>query len=357
LQPTLEQAWRNAALAIARGPQGIEQAMQQMGEARARLITTFVETSSAQPAEQAAVLITGDRLVEQIDDYLAALDGISAMHRPRPQAKQSSVPFYRDTTAAMQNGLRAMVTLVLGGAFWIATGWPHGNMMLAGLAAACALLATAPNPVASAVEFIKGTVAAVLMAFLCAFGVLPHIEGLPVLLVVLGLFWLPGIYATSLPRYGLAGVAYLVGFTTLAAASNPMHYDFGSFLNASVAWILATVVTLLGFRLLLPRNLTRDADRLRLRIRNDALALLRGTRADRRIWQLRQQHRMAQLSALLKTQPAAMDRAIGDALASLHLGRELLRIQQWLQHAPRMSPLRLPLTTALHSRPGPATAA
>lgn len=347
LQPALEQAWRDAGLAVARGPQGIAQAMQRLGEARIRLIATLAGTSLAQPAEQAALLISGDRLLEQIDDYLAALDGIGAMYRPRPQAKQPSVPFYRDTTAAIQNGLRAMLTVVLGGAFWIATGWPHGNMMLAGLAAACALLATAPNPAAGAIEFIKGTVAAVLMAFLCAFCVLPHIEGLPLLLLVLGLFWLPGIYASSFPKYGLAGVAYLIGFNTLAATANPMRYDFTVFLNASVAWILATLFTLLGYRLLLPRNLTRDADRLRLRIRNDALAVLRGRRADRRIWQLRQQHRMAQLGALLKMQPAAMDRALGDALASLHLGRELLRMREWLQRAPRMSPLHLPVTSVL----------
>ncbi|MQT88054.1 FUSC family protein [Pseudomonas nabeulensis] len=347
LRPEVEQAWRDAGQAIGRGPQGIAQAMQCLHEVRERLIETLAGTSLPEPGEQAALLITGDRLVEQIDDYLAALDGISAIHRPRPQSKLPPVPFYRDTTAAIQNGLRAMLTVVLGGAFWIVTGWPHGNMMLAALAACCALLATAPNPAAGAVEFIKGTVAAVLMAFLCTFQVLPHIEGLPLLLVVLGLFWLPGIYATSFPRYGLAGVTYLVGFTTLASASNPMHYDLNVFLNASVAWILGTCFTLLGVRLILPRNLTRDIDRLRLRIRDDALAVLRGGRADRRIWQLRQQHRMAQLGALLKAQPVAMDHAIGDALASLHLGRELLRLQQWLRQAPRTSPLYLPLATTL----------
>lgn len=91
-------------------------------------------------------------------------------------------------TAALQNGLRAMLTLVLGGAFCLVTGWPHGDMMLLVLAPYCALLATASNPAACAVEFVKGTVVAVPMAFVCAFGVLPHISGLPLLLLVLGLF-------------------------------------------------------------------------------------------------------------------------------------------------------------------------
>ena len=346
-QPTLEEAWRKAGLSLARGAQGIEPATQALRQARERLIASLTATALEEPVEEAALLITGDRLIEQLDDYLAALDGIAALHRPRPPGARPPVRFHRNTTAALQNGLRAMLTLVLAGAFWIVTGWPHGDMMLLVLAPYCALLATAGNPGAGAVEFVKGTVAAVPIAFLCAFGVLPHINGLPLLLVVLGLFWIPGIYATSIPQYSLAGLAYLVGFNTLTAAANPMHYDLGLFLNWSVAWVLATLFTLLGFRLLLPRNLPRDIERLRRSIRDDALAVLRGRPTNRRHWQLHQQHRTAQLGALLKAHPAAMDHAIGDALASLHLGRELLRLRQWLRHAPITSPLRPPVGAAL----------
>lgn len=347
LQPALEQAWRAAGHAVACGPQGVEPAIQTLRRMREHLYAALAAASLAEPAEQVALLITGDRLVEQIDDYLAALDGIAALHHPRPRGPQSPIPFHRDTTAAMENGLRAMLTLILGGGFWILTGWPHGSMMLAGLAASCALLATAPNPTAGSVEFIKGTVVAVPVAFVCAFIVLPYINGLPLLLAVLGMFWLPGIYATTIPRHGLAGVAYLVGFNTLAAAANPMHYDLGLFLNGSVAWILATFFTLLSFRLLLPRNLARDNARLRRRIRDDALTVLRGGRIHSQRWQLYQQHRLAQLGALIQTQPAALDHAIGDALASLHLGRELLRLRKWLRHTPPRSPLRPPVAVAL----------
>ncbi|PPU95447.1 FUSC family protein [Xanthomonas hyacinthi] len=347
LQPTLEQAWRESREALVRGPGGIEQAIQAMRQARERLVTALHVTVLDALSEQASLLITGDRLIEQIDDYLAALDGIAALHGPRPRATPPAVQFYRDTTAAIQNGLRAMLTLVLAGAFWIVTGWPHGDMMLLVLAPYCALLATAGNPAAGAVEFVKGTMVAVPMAFFCAFGVLPHIEGLPLLLVVLGLFWLPGIYATSIPQHGLAGLAYLVGFNTLTAAANPMHSDFSLFLNWSVAWVLATFFTLLGFRLLLPRDLARDIARLRRRIRDEALAVLQGKRVDRRHWQWRQHHRMAQLGALLKSQPTVMDHAMGDALASLHLGRELLRLRHWLRYAPPTSALKRSVAIAL----------
>ncbi|MCS3505402.1 FUSC family protein [Achromobacter sp. JUb104] len=340
LQPDWEEAWREVAQALAQesgptghGPTSTTRAIERLNALRARLVAILSATSLDDASEQAALMIAGDRLIEQLDDYLQAIEGIKRFHQATPTPARVSVPFHRDTVAAFQNGVRALLTVLMGGAFWIATGWTEGNMMLAGLAAACALLSTAPNPALGAAEFIKGTVAAVAMAFLCTFIVLPHVSRLPLLLVTLSLFWLPGVYATTMPRYALAGVAYLVAFTTLAAADNPMRYDFALFLNGAVAWILATCFTLLGFKIVLPRNGARDVTRLRQRIRDAALATLRNEPPDAAAWQWRQQHRIAQLGALLRTQPQAMDRAIAQALTSLHLGREILRLRRWLRQA------------------------
>lgn len=348
LKPIQDQAWRQASLALVQdqGPAGLERSLQALTDMRAQLTSILSTTPLDEASEHAALMIAGDRLLEQLNDYIEAINNINLLHAPLPTAAHISVPFYRDKTAAMQNGLRAMLTVVLGGAFWIATGWTYGSMMLAGLAAGCALLSTAPNPALGAVEFIKGTLVAVVMAFICSFIVLPRVEGLPLLLVVLGLFWLPGVYATSMPRHVAAGATYLVAFTTLAAPDNPMNYDFAIFLNSSVAWILATFFTLVGFRVLLPRNLSRDVTRLRLAIRDNALGTFGGKRTDAKVWQWSQQHRTAQLGALLRTQPEAMGREIANALDSIHLGREVLRLRDWLRHAPKDSELRRLLTVA-----------
>ncbi|MBB3344578.1 FUSC family protein [Luteimonas sp. RC10] len=333
VQPDWERTWRQAtdALSQAPGAPGLAQATRLLSGLRARVREALAAVSLEPVAEQATLTIAGDRLIEQLDDYLDALASIAHVHSARPIAGAVSVPFHRDIGAAIENGLRAMLTVVLGGAFWIVTGWTYGHMMLAGLAAACALLSTAPDPARGAIAFLQGTVAAAAMAFVCAFVVLPHISGLPLLLVVLGLFWWPGIYATTMPRHALAGVAYLVAFTSLAAVDNPMRDDIALFLNGAVAWILAVCFTLLGFRTVLPRNASRDVGRLCEHIRGDALTTLSVARADAKAWQWRQQHRIAQLGALLRAQPEAMDRAVADALASLHLGREVLRLRQWLR--------------------------
>ena len=348
LKPAWELAWQQASQALAQEPGsiGLARAVQILADMRAQLTDALSTASLDEASEHAALMISGDRLLEQLNDYIEALKGIELLHAPLPTAAQVSVPFYRDKTAAMQNGLRAMLTVLLGGAFWLATGWNNGSLMLAGLASGCALLSTAPNPALGAFEFIKGTVVAVVMAFLCTFVVLPHVEGLPLLLLVLGLFWLPGVYATSMPRHTAAGATYLVAFTTLAAPDNPMNYDFALFLNSSVAWILAVFFTLVGFKVLLPRNLSRDAERLHLAIRDNALGTFRGKRMDAKVWQWSQQHRTAQLGALLRAQPEVMEREIANALDSIHLGREVLRLRNWLRHAPKDSELRRHLATA-----------
>lgn len=326
LRSTLERAWRETARAIAGGD--IEHARETMRRARAQI------RDAAAASHDVSALIAAERLLEQIHDYDTALDGIAALRTARPPATKPALAFHRDVAGALRNGLRAMLTLVLAGAFWIATGWPHGDMMLLVVAPYCALLANAGNPAAGAFEFVKGTLAAVPMAFLCAFVVLPHLDGLPLLLVALALFWLPGIWATGTPRHGLAGLAYLVAFNTLTGAANPMQYDVALFLNWSVAWLLATFLTLLTFRVLLPRDAQRDVARLRRRIRDESLAVLRGARADRRAWPLRQQHRIALLGALLGAKPEARERAVADALAGLHLGRELLHLRHGLRELP-----------------------
>ncbi|MBN5310711.1 FUSC family protein [Serratia marcescens] len=331
LSSPLQAAWLSAGDALAEGADGARRAVTILQAARAHLIEQRDALNLPNMREEAALLIAADRQLEQVDDYLAALVGLSAIDRPRaPLKKRRTVHFHRPLASAAQNGFRAMLTLVLAGFFWLENGWNYGDMMLLVLAPYCALVATMGNPAAGAWQFLKGTMYAVPAAFVCAFGILPHLDGLPLLVITLALFWLPGIYATTLPRHMLAGLAYLVGFNTLAAADNPMHYNLHDFLNYSVAWIAATAFAVLSFQLLLPRNPERDIERLRHRVRNETLALLRGKSPDAVVWQQRQQHRIAQLGAMLKSSPQRIAAELAPALAAIHVGREVLRIKKTL---------------------------
>lgn len=328
LRTPLQQAWDGAAQALRQGDAA--RAAGLLRQARRQLAEPLPIPDRADARQEAALLIAADRLREQVDAYLVALDGLAALSTPRPPAAGAPVRFHRDYAGALRNGLRSMSAIVLAGLFWLYTGWPQGDMMLLVLGPYCALLATAGDPPAGARAFLRGTLYAVPAAWLCAFGVLPRLDGFPLLALTLALFWLPGIYATSAPATALTGLAYLVAFNTLAAADNPMHYALQDFANYAVAWVLATAFALLCFHLILPRDVHRDALRLRHAIRDDALALLRDKRPGQRGWQQRQQHRLAQLGAMLKGRPETLTVALAQSLAAIHLGREVLRVQRLL---------------------------
>lgn len=204
LKPDWERAWQQASLALSQeqGSIGLERAVHILEDMRARLTDTLSTTSLDEASEHAALMIAGDRLLEQLDDYIEALKALNFC-MPCQQLRKSPCRSTGIRRRRCRNGLRAMLTVLLGGAFWLATGWTNGSLMLAGLASGCALLSTAPNPAIGAFEFIKGTVAAVAMAFLCTFIVLPHVEGLPLLLLVLGLFLATGsLRNIHAPPYG-----------------------------------------------------------------------------------------------------------------------------------------------------------
>lgn len=274
-------------------------------------------------ALKAETLPPNERL--PVDNLLRVLTLLGNLDRAPVRQSVTPVAFHRDWRGAWRNGLRAAITLLAASALWIGSGWSDGDIMLLIIAPYFALLSTAPQSAAGARKFLLGTLFALPLAFICAFMLLPLINGLPLLLIVLSLFWLPGIYATSMPQHMLSGLAYLVGFNTLTAASNPMVYDASQFLNWSLAWLLGTTATLLAFQLM-PRRPERHVVRLQRQIRYSMVSLLKGKKVSATRWQQHQQHRLAQLAGLLRAQPEQQQQAMQQGLLTLNLGREWLAL-------------------------------
>lgn len=318
-------AMAGAVGALTAGPTGVAAARLVLVTARADLMRL---TAQAEDGDDAAALVAAERISEAVADYLAALDGLAVLQgAPAPRSRRRAVPFHRDLRGALDNGARAMLAIVLAGALWIATGWNGGPLMLLVLAPYTVLLAMTGNPAAGAVEFIKGTIVAVPAAIVCAFVVLPRVDGFALLIVALAPFWAAGLYTTTIPRYAPAGLAYLVAFNTLVGAGNPMIFDLAACLNQAAGWLVAVFVTLLAFRVLLPRDPAREAQRIATAAVTDARALLRRAAAtDRIAFAHLQHHRLARIALLLRGAPgaAALMAQVQDAL---HLGRAAQRIR------------------------------
>ncbi|KAF1072281.1 MAG: p-hydroxybenzoic acid efflux pump subunit AaeB [Pseudomonas citronellolis] len=269
-----------------------------------------------------------ERLEEQLDDLEAALHGFASLDRPRVQAPRRTVAFHRDYREALRNGARAVLATLIGGALWYFSGWDQGPNLLAVLGPYCTLLAATLLPAQGTVNFIKGTLYAIPAALVCKFLCFPAIQGLPLLILCLGVFWSFGIQATTVPRRALQGIAYLIAFNTLVATGNVAQYDFSDFANQACAWVLALCISLLAYHLV-PKDPKRHVEVLLAYLHRETLVLLRRhARLDLSAWHARQQHRIAQLGALLGQAPERTSQALQLGLLSLQLGRELRQLQR-----------------------------
>lgn len=322
------QALKESETALA-SPQGVAGALRSIAAARHALAVLAGEGDTAGGPEDPADLIALDRLAELLRDYELALIGLAGLRGRRLRGSRRRFRFHRDYRGAIDNGLRSLLAIGLGSAFWIVTGWHEGMLALLILSPYCALLAMTGNPAAGAAEFVKGTIVAVPAGFICAYGMLPAIDGFPLLVVALAPFWIAGLYATTLPKHGAAGLAYLVAFNTLVAASNPMAFDPAAFLNHACGWLGGVLLTLLCFRILLPRDPPGEARRLAGSISADVLALLRspGRLPDRFVWGHLQHHRLSRISLVLRHDPQRADAMVLTGIAQLQLGHALFRAQ------------------------------
>ena len=92
LKPDWELAWQQVSQALAQeqGPIGVDRAVQILADMRARLTDTLSTASLDEASEHAALMIAGDRLLEQLDDYIEALKGIELLHAPLPKQRRKS---------------------------------------------------------------------------------------------------------------------------------------------------------------------------------------------------------------------------------------------------------------------------
>ncbi|HGN1706342.1 TPA: FUSC family protein [Providencia rettgeri] len=259
-------------------------------------------------------------LLKIVEDIKQALNYFSVIDKKETYKLPRDMAFSYSLLNALANGARAAITLFLAGGFWLVSGWEYGDMMLLVLAPYCSLLSTVANPIPGAKAFLRGTLYAIPLAFICSFVILPMINGFPLLIMVLILFWLPGIYATSVPKYGLTGLAYLVAFTVLTDIKNPMTFDFLQFLNWSLAWIVATLFSWTSFLIIFPKNLTQQKIKLSEIILKNTRAAFNNNIVSFNTWQQRQQHRLVLLSN---------SHLINQSFIYVQLGRVIM---QWDEH-------------------------
>jgi uncharacterized membrane protein YccC len=256
------------------------------------------------------LLIENQRAREAIEDLQAA------RHSPR----HIHAPIYRSRRAALRNGLRAFLTVLISAILFSLGGWPFASQAVALVGVIVALSANNPNPSAFAAAAVIAMPMAALLAGVTEFLILDGVDQFPLLAIGMA----PSVLAAALlftipnPRLASIGFLVLVFFPVILSPTNPPSYNPESYLFSSFMAIAAVILLFVLVRTVLP---TTDALQRRWRLTSaraemrDLLAGGRSRRLDDEAL-FRDADRIGQLAAL---QPAADDERRDDLRQALDM--------------------------------------
>ena len=284
--------------------------------------------------EEEATLARIHQELQQLYESVAPFAAWRASQPPYHGVRRLSA--FKDYATAYRNGARGMIAVVLGGLFSYVTAWQSGPTLLIVLASACALLSGAPSASAASISFAKGITLSTVLAFVWEFAVLPEISGYPLLFLTIAPVLALGIYASTIPKYSLQALGFVIFFITQLGIANEMSYNVVTYLNNGLAFAVGAWVTVLVFQVILPPNPMRDARYLTRRIRRSIERLIRSGggqrgRRDQLGWLVTQNQAMQRLFMRLQVNPALRSQTIGDCGALLIITQEALRLHSFLQ--------------------------
>lgn len=289
---------------------------------------------AAHSLEETTTIARLHQELEQLYDAMVPFGAWRAGRRPYHRGRPLAA--FKDYETATRNGVRSFIAVALGGCFSYFTGWDMGPTLMIILAASCALLSGAPSAAAASMQFAKGITLATVVAGFYEFLILPHLTGYPMLAICVLPVLAIAVYGTTIPRYALLCVGFVIFFITQMNFSNRMTYDVVYFANSAIAFLLGAWGTVLVFRVILPPNPMRDAAYLTRRIRRSAERMIArggGRRGERDWlgWLVTQNQAMQRLFMRLQVNPALRSRSIGDCGALLIITQEALRLKSLLR--------------------------
>jgi uncharacterized membrane protein YccC len=205
----------------------------------------------------------GDLLQRFAADMHHYTESYASLAHPggRPPARR--VPRYvahADPLTAVAAGLRGAVALLVVSAFWIATAWPSGPNAAILACVFCCLFASAPNPLLAMRGLGIGFAWGLLAAFVCAFVVLPPLDGFTLLAAGMAPFIMAGVKLMTQPKTAGIGIGYLLMFGNIVGVENVTRFNPAGVINDGLASLAGALAATLAFALLLPA----DSRRLRL---------------------------------------------------------------------------------------------
>jgi uncharacterized membrane protein YccC len=321
---------------------GVDALIGEIDEIRTQLALLQPEDDTDEPAE-----VVSERLViDRVEDLLAHMGGALKDWRDLQTGRWEETPrlvlnFHRDLRAAWINGLRAFVSVLAVGAFWIGSAWTHGPLALIFVSIMLSLFSSLPRPDRVGWLFLQVGVPAVFLALLCRYVVLPVASGFDYLALASGLFLLPLGLVMANAKTNFSAVAFSLVFLNLVAPQNVMTYDIADTINSGLAILLGILAGTVSYIVIFPpdpaaarRYVTR---RIRWGLANLAARPRRPTFSE---WETRMYDRVNRLHDPENLSGTHTNEWFEAGLGALTLGNEILRLRKWKETEPMPAPLR-----------------
>ncbi|WP_213875226.1 FUSC family protein [Pseudomonas sp. dw_358] len=193
------------------------------------------------------------RFVDELHGY-AQTHASLAQHRH--ERENWDEPFTAQTNwlASLAAGVRGSSIVLILGSYWIATAWASGASLMLVAAATLGLSASSPNPKRMAYQMAGGTAFGAVTGFIEMFYLYPHIDGFPLLCVMLAPVLMLGAFLASRPQYAGYGLGLLIFFSINSVPDNLTVYNAYNFINDYIAMVLGMLVSAAAGAIILPPN-------------------------------------------------------------------------------------------------------
>ncbi|KPB91427.1 Fusaric acid resistance protein [Pseudomonas syringae pv. maculicola str. M6] len=210
------------------------------------------------------------RLLSELLDYARTHASLADHTHEREQWKGSFVPRTHWMTA-LAAGARATCVVGLMSVYWVLTAWPSGASMVLASAATVALSSTTHNPRRMSLQMAGGTLLGALSGFIETFFLFPHIDGFPLLCLLLAPVFVLGAYLGSRPQWTGYGLGLLIFFSLGSVPDNLTVYNPYTFINDYIAMVVGMLICAAAGAIILPPNSRWMWQRLEQALRNQVV--------------------------------------------------------------------------------------
>jgi uncharacterized membrane protein YccC len=193
-----------------------------------------------------------DLLIEDRRAQNAIEDLQAARH---PQRRVQAL-IYRSRRAAVRDGLRAFLAVLISATLLSLGGWPLASQCVALVGVTVALSATTPSPRAFAATAVIAMPIAALLAGVTEFLILDGVDQFPLLAIGMAPAVLAAALLFTIPNLRLAPIGFLilVFFPELLSPANPQSYNPETYLFSSVMAIASVILLFVLLRTVLPTS-------------------------------------------------------------------------------------------------------